>query len=47
MNFRVTHCQSQEEDENKAAIRLSLVLMTGRVIQRAMALLGIAVPERM
>ncbi|MDD3962098.1 MAG: arginine--tRNA ligase [Bacteroidales bacterium] len=37
----------KEEDENKAAIRLSLVLMTGRVIQRAMALLGIAVPERM
>ncbi|PID93852.1 MAG: arginine--tRNA ligase [Bacteroidetes bacterium] len=37
----------KEEDEDKTALRLSLALMTGRVIKSAMALLGIEVPERM
>jgi arginyl-tRNA synthetase len=37
----------KEDDENKTALRLSLALMTGKVIKSAMGLLGIEVPERM
>lgn len=37
----------KEDDENKTAVRLSLALMTGKVIKSAMGLLGIEVPERM
>ena len=37
----------KEDDENKTALRLSLSLMTGKVIKSAMGLLGIEVPERM
>ncbi len=37
----------KEDDESKTAVRLSLALMTGKVIKSAMGLLGIDVPERM
>ncbi len=37
----------KEDDDNKRALRLSLALMTGKVIKSAMSLLGIDVPERM